>query len=355
MNSVKWPQHVEKNLFLYKDHFFQVPYLYNSPQKMIAGLEILPITEHITKKNTLTIGSVLYKAHIVYRKLDEDFWILSTHMTMKENIITVSSYDETNFKDYYFLHYSVVKQKFYTSPSTYVMVDSATWCFTKPNTKLPSYFYKKSQFQTLTFAFRKDWIRKNLTYKEIKQRKALIAFLNGKKGFTKWPDLVPDANHLAKQLTAILEDENTTAGSYTSILRKKSMHMIIQFFENAFTDNRIQDNVSLNNNSYTAVIMAEKILTQNLHLPFKGIESIAREVNIAPTQLKSWFKIVYGRSMLQYCKEKNLILALQLLKKSKVDIKDISIFTGYSSASRFAATFKKRFNILPSKARQLSQ
>ena len=63
------------------------------------------------------------------------------------------------------------------------------------------------------------------------------------------------------------------------------------------------------------------------------------------------FKSVFGMSMLQYHKEKNLLLAEQLVKNSDVQIKNIAITTGFESASKFSASFKKRFGKLPSELR----
>jgi AraC-like DNA-binding protein len=63
------------------------------------------------------------------------------------------------------------------------------------------------------------------------------------------------------------------------------------------------------------------------------------------------FKIVYGYSMLNYNKEKNMLFAKQLITNHDVNIKNIANTTGYNSSSRFAASFKKRFGILPIAAR----
>ena len=79
-----------------------------------------------------------------------------------------------------------------------------------------------------------------------------------------------------------------------------------------------------------------------------GIDFIARAVNLSPTKLKMIFKTFFGFSMLQYHKEKNMLLALQLIKNSTMQIRNIALVTGYESASNFTAAFKKRFGFLPS-------
>ncbi|MNR55027.1 Regulatory protein PchR [compost metagenome] len=83
-----------------------------------------------------------------------------------------------------------------------------------------------------------------------------------------------------------------------------------------------------------------------------GIDKIAFEVNTSPTKLKANFKTVFGFSMLQYHKEKNMLLAKQLLQNSEIEVQIIAIITGFESASKFSAAFKKRFNELPSVFRE---
>jgi AraC-like DNA-binding protein len=90
----------------------------------------------------------------------------------------------------------------------------------------------------------------------------------------------------------------------------------------------------------------------NLNFTFIGVDTIAKEISMSPTKLKSNFKMIYGFSMLQYHKEKNLLLAKQLLENSDVLINHIFVLTGYESASKFTAAFKKRFKKLPSDIRK---
>ena len=65
------------------------------------------------------------------------------------------------------------------------------------------------------------------------------------------------------------------------------------------------------------------------------------------------FKSVYGTSMLQYQKEKKLLLAMQMVQNTDMQMKNIAFAIGYTNQSKFAANFKKRFDKLPSEVRFL--
>ncbi|MCP2027827.1 AraC-like DNA-binding protein [Flavobacterium sp. HSC-32F16] len=349
MNLDNWPKHIHKYLFLLKDDFFQLPYLYNSPQSMIKGLVSLPIAKHNPSSQFISVDSPLYNSNIYYRKIDESFWIMFTKMNMKQNVVTISSYDENVFNDYYFLNLTIFEFKFNIKDSKSVTLLNTSWTFNKPYTEVPNYFYKETEGTIISFAMKKDWLRKELNTKTIPERKEIISFLNNKRGFYRWVDIAPNAQILAKELSEILNQENSTFDHIN--LRKKSIQLILEFFKNSSIDSRIADNVSLSNSDYRNAAKAEKIIIKNLHFPFQGIEYIAKEVNTSPTKLKTNFKIIYGFSMLNYHKEKNMLFATQLIPNPEISIKDIANITGYNSSSRFSAAFKKRFGTLPSQVR----
>lgn len=93
---------------------------------------------------------------------------------------------------------------------------------------------------------------------------------------------------------------------------------------------------------------AERMLVNALTTHFPGIDIIATTVHMSPTKLKTLFRKVYGNSLLQYYQEKQMILALSLLKTEKLTIKEVSNNLGYDNPSNFTLAFKKVHNFLPS-------
>ncbi|TDE42161.1 AraC family transcriptional regulator [Flavobacterium rhamnosiphilum] len=352
MTIDNWPKHIQKYLFLLKDGFFEFPYLFNSPEVMLDSIIKLPITDHVPSKQSIYLNTPLYEATMRYRKIEEGFWLLATDMDVRENIIAKSGYDNNQSSDYYLLTFSVFEYKFPFKDSDDVRLLSTCWTFSKPETEVTTYFYKGTTGKFFSFAINKKWADQNLSSKKIPQRKAIKKFLNGKKGSYTWLNIAPKAHDLAKKITKNLEPE--CEGGFDSVnFKKDCMKLIIEFFDNSFEDNRILDNVSLSNLDYYNVAKAEKMILHNLHLPFVGIGCIAKDVNTSPTKLKSNFKAVFGFSMLQYHKEKNMLLAMQLIQNSDIHIQNIATVTGYDCAGRFASKFKKRFGKLPSEVRFL--
>lgn len=351
MTVENWPKHIQKYLFLLKDGFFEFPYLFNSPQLMLESIIKSTVTFHEAVKQYIFLNTPLYKATMRYRKIEDGFWLMATEMDVHENIIAKSTYDKNQPSDYYLLTFSVFEYRFPFQDEDAILL-STCWTFSKPETEITTYFYKGTTGNFFSFAINKEWADKNLTSRKFPQRKAIRKFLNGKKGSYTWLDIAPKAHDIAHNIKKALLKENDEEFNKAAF-RKECMKLIVEFFDHSFQDSRITDNISLSNLDYHNVARAEKMILQNLHLPFVGIESIAKDVNTSPTKLKANFKAVFGFSMLQYHKEKNMLLAMQLLKKTSINIQIIATVTGHDSAGRFASGFKKRFGKLPSEVRLL--
>jgi AraC-like DNA-binding protein len=351
MTTNDWAKHIQKFLFLLKDDFFELPYLSNSPQVMLDSLIKIPVMKHNALKQLISSDNTFWKGKMRYRKMEEGFWILETNINLKENVLAKATYTKDHLKDYYILSFSVFEYKFPFKYSDDIILLSTCWTFYKPETEVATYFYKGTEGKFFNIAMNKEWVEQNIKSDKFCGNGVLENFFNTQKGFYTWLDIAPKAHALSKKISKILEDEDKISLN-TQDLRKSCMKLITEFFKNSFEDSRIVDNISLSNLDYYHVAKAEKMILHNLQSAFLGIDKIAYEVNTSPTKLKANFKIVFGFSMLQYHKEKNMLLAQQLLQNSDVEIQIIAAITGYESASKFSAAFKKRFSKLPSAFRE---
>ncbi len=351
MTTNDWAHHIQKFLFLLKDEFFELPYLSNSPQVMLDSLIKLPIIEHNSLQQLITTNNAFWKGKMRYQKMEVGFWILETNLVIKENILAKAKYTKDHLKDYYILSFSVFDYKFPFKDSDDIVLKSTCWTFYKPETEVATYFYKGTEGKFFNIAMNKKWVDEHLKSGKFSEKGVLERFFNTQKGFYTWLDIAPKAHILSKKISKILEAEDKIYINKEE-LRKNCMKLITEFFNNSFEDSRITDNISLSNLDYFNVAKAEKMILHNLQSTFLGIDQIAAEVNTSPTKLKANFKTVFGFSMLQYHKEKNILLSKQLLQNSQVEIQMIAAIAGYESASKFTAAFKKRFGELPSVFRE---
>jgi AraC-like DNA-binding protein len=354
MRLVKWIKFIKENINFYRDGFFELPYLSNSPEILIKSIINSPSSRHVREQQAVYRNNPFSKGVLHYREIEEGFWIMVTSIKFKKNTMLKAIYDEDVVSDYYTLTFSVFQSevKVQNTFCDKTPFSSKYWGFKKPGTEVGAYFYKGSVCEFYLYGFSKEWAQKKFSFTTLPEDNSIKNFLNSNKGFITYQDIVPNAQELSKE---ILENLKTFRKDLSSeaTLKAQTFHLVSTFFENAFVDQRIENDTPIDTPDYRKIAKAEKLIMDNLTSSFLGVENIAQQVDMSPTKLKSAFKSVYGTSMLQYQKEKKLLLAMQMVQNTDMQMKNIAFAIGYTNQSKFAANFKKRFDKLPSEVRFL--
>lgn len=82
------------------------------------------------------------------------------------------------------------------------------------------------------------------------------------------------------------------------------------------------------------------------------IEELSRQYLINPTTLKAAFKAVYGVSLAAHMKKHRMEQAAKMLRETDMSIASIAQAVGYDSQSKFTASFKASFRVLPREYRK---
>jgi AraC-like DNA-binding protein len=350
---LKWDEYIGTQLFSNEDGFYKLPYLSNCPQLMVESFAALPVARHDVQEQILSTDNPYFKGEQYYIEIEDGLWLFATDFTFRKNIVSKARYNQQLPSDYYFLSFAVFEYKFPTNEklTEFATLLSTTCTFYKPDTEVATFFYENTNGKVFNIAFTRNWALKNLTFETSTDAAIVDRFLNNETGFINWLDIVPQAHKLGNDIWQYLKrpvGEDCELGCLGTTLKK----IIFDFFNTALAERRITGYLQLNNPDYANVAAAEKLILTHLTNPFLGVDKISRTVNVSPTKLKVIFKSVFGFSMLQYQKERNLLLAMQLLEKSSMRIGNIALTTGYESASKFTASFKKRFGVLPSVMRR---
>lgn len=352
MNVGKWVKFIKDNINFYRDGFFELPYLSNSPQVIIKSIVNSPSVKHVEEEQAVYRNNPFSQGVMRYREIEEGLWVIVTSITFKKNVMLKAIYDEDYPIDYYTLTFSVFESevKLQNTFADKTPFSSKYWGFKKPGTPVGAYFYKGSECEFNLFAFSKDWAERNFSFETLSEDNHIKKFLNSDSGFITYQNIVPNAEQLSKEILVILEDNKQDILS-KALLKTQAFQLIATFFKNASLDQRIGSYTLQETPDYRKIAKAEKMLLETIANPFLGVEYIAEKVGMSPTKLKLTFKLVHGVSMMQYHKEKKLLLAMQMIQNTDMQIKNIALATGYKSSSKFTANFKKRFGKMPSEIR----
>ncbi len=102
----------------------------------------------------------------------------------------------------------------------------------------------------------------------------------------------------------------------------------------------------LKKNDLESMRHIEQILSSRLE-GFPSLESLAHEVFMSTSKLKTLFKQVYGYTLYDYYNKSRLQRAKEMLVTGQFSIKQAGCEIGFSNLSHFAKAFKKEYGVLP--------
>lgn len=82
------------------------------------------------------------------------------------------------------------------------------------------------------------------------------------------------------------------------------------------------------------------------------IDQLANTYHLSATNLKKYFREVYGNSIYAYLKEHRIRTAAEMLRDSDMTISQVAGLVGYDNPSKFAQSFKSIMGINPSEYRK---
>lgn len=106
------------------------------------------------------------------------------------------------------------------------------------------------------------------------------------------------------------------------------------------------------NPNYYAVVQTKKYLREH-DTENPDMEKLSREVGLSPNYLRSLFKEMTGKTILEYSVELRMDKAAKLLKNKSLRVKEVSAAVGYGNVSYFGTLFQKKFGVTPNEYRKM--
>ncbi|MET0505456.1 MAG: AraC family transcriptional regulator [Luteibacter sp.] len=91
---------------------------------------------------------------------------------------------------------------------------------------------------------------------------------------------------------------------------------------------------------------ARRVLDAHLAQP-PAADELARRLGVGETTLRRIFKAEFGRSMLDYLRDRRLEVGRQMLREKKWQVSQIAYHVGYSNPANFAHAYKARYGHPP--------
>lgn len=349
-NIKNWFKHFQQYFFTYKDGFFELSYLYNSPETLIECLKKMPFNYHFPKQNLIKTGNPFVKGVLQYCKLEDGLWITATHMNYKQNISFKSIYDEHIESGYYCLSFNIAENKI--AKSSYdlknLTITNTTWVLLKPMAVSNATCIKGCHIYYYTIYIHKNWLIQNIIANSSLDTVELKAFLNSDVNCKIWSDNSKFPHKVVEPIQTIFDVLKEKNELNTLKLKLETSQLILSFFTEIFNKNSGVNQYAISNKDQVKILKIENYLLENLTAKFEGIDALATQFSISPTKLKTDFKNVYGMPVFTFFQQKQMELANEYLQFENYRINQIASLFHYENGSKFAATFKKHQGLLPS-------
>jgi AraC-like DNA-binding protein len=347
-----WFIHFQKYFFKYKQGFYELSYIANSPAATIESYIKMPFFKHNKKHQTFNLSNLFMKVLYRYYKIEEGLWLSVSEVSIFKNIKINLLYDEFIDDKYYTLSLNFVNSN---SAKISNLVNNAwplsnmSWILIKPRENTYHLNFKDSNAKYIVFNFTEKWLQEQLKANGLFYNCNIEQFLLSDDKYTLFSDNNNELFNWYDNFNDLFNQELIPENKAQQLEFRKWSNTLLTYFANQFKLNEGFDkHIKLSTSDNQKIQAIENYLTKNLTNQFIGIEELAKLFFVSPTKLKLNFKSVYGVSIYQYYLSKQMILAHQLISEKNVLIKDVAALLGYDNVSKFTLAYKKHFGFLPS-------
>ncbi len=340
-----WFAKFQKYKVTYREGFFRVSNLANSPFTIIETCDNMPFCKHVRNKKLVTSSTLFFDLQLYYTEIEEGLWVLVSDLKFKKNVAIKNIYDEGlpinyNFINLYYNNKTVKNKSMLVNGM--VLFDK-TWSVFKAGNAKDVFHFKDAHENNITVYFTNEWLEKQKNSKSYFMNSNIAQFFNSANTYFFIPDKDLSSNTLyQKFLNFAIQN-----GDYSKNKEVKdlTLNFFKQFIDNCKFEINSTQYFKIQDKDRKKIQKTEKYLIDNILKSFPGIENIAKEVGVSPTKLKADFKVVHNQSIYHYYRYHQMNLAHKLISNNAKTIKEVANVLGYENASKFAAVFKEQFGV----------
>ena len=342
----KWIIQFKPYFFTYSNGFFKFYYLANSPELIVNSIKKMPFVDFDETKEILSLNNSFLKSTLRYAELEKGLWVLNSRIFYKNNITYEAFYDASLPSNYYCLTINFIQNEY---SSVFYKFDKYTISnqsinFLKPQKECDNFHFKGSFESQYVIYFDEEWMEKNIRKNPNVAENFLKLLHNEEIGFATFNLIKSKFDKISTDFITLFDED-----SVLNIFKLKLVtHNFFDLFLSSFDEFQVLDIHTISNKDRALIDKVERYLMANIYEKFLGIEQLAIHFNVSSTKLKSDFKKVHGTSIFTFFQTKQMELAYHIISKDKLKIKEVAALFQYENASKFAKTFKKVYNILPS-------
>lgn len=344
----RWYDKIKPYLFKYKDGFFELPYLGNTPLSMIESFRKMPFIQHDDAKKRIISNSPFVDAIVSYHVINNDLIFMHSVLMIKANICFKSIIKKEITEEYYCLTYTTNLDESNSSKRIIYgeQLENSTLQLIKPTVNIKTYHFKNAHFESFLLYFTEKWLL-DFCKKSKSPNEKILEFIHSKD--QTFISNIDNKDFFTRLLNEFKSDLKLDFDKRDNkLLNSRIIEFLQLSIHSSFTKSFTNQYFHISNSDRTKIEEVEKILEEHITTKFPGIEKIAHQIGVSETKLKYLFKQQHQLTLLGYYQEKKMQAAEKMLAKGEHKVSEVANYFGYSNASKFSAMFKNHINSLPS-------
>lgn len=346
-----WKLKIKKYFFSYRNGFFELYQVSNSPQILLHNFIHMPFVKYEEKYQTIHTENPFLKVKIFHLEFEEGLLVMLSDAFYKKNVMDCMLYDKEQPCDHFFISLKVSQKQV---NSKYPLVNGTSyghnmWSICKPAGIKNLCHFKDSHEQFYTLFFNHTWLVNYLKQADEKVVRFIKDFLKSDTTYMIWPRYADPGENNYSLFKDTLENTIPLSEINREEFRKLSLGMFEDFISSIVRVDLHANHLKMSNEQRLKIFKAEDYISSFYTQEFPGVEQVAEKVGISPTGLKTGFKHVYGCSIYKYFRSQKMKIAQSILQQNRdIKIKTLASQMGYDNAAKFAAAFKEETGNLPS-------
>jgi AraC-like DNA-binding protein len=294
------------------------------------------------RNNALQFDNQIVKGELIKRDPEPGLWLRKWTFTVLEKIVLRKMPEtepaEKKFCLVYFLNPSLFSLR--NKARNFNVTSHQNSLFFSSDATMDFSVVPKQPFYCLDIAFTASWVLKQFEDADEVFKTALKTYLDkccGKPLFE--PCCKNEFQTLHQLETSMHADQEDFL-----FIRSNVYKLVLDFFRKLF--NRNEASVVESAVHYNQIMKAKMLIASDVRKQPK-VKVISREVNMSISSLLRQFKLIYGKSIQEYCVETKMDFAKTLLLKNRITVKEIAEMLGYKQASSFIEIFTKHHGCSP--------
>lgn len=338
----------QKYTVKFKDGYFHLHNIANSPQTMIDSFAQMPFIKHDKNLRKASYKSLFVNGQFYYLEIETGLWVFVSELDFKRNVVIHNLFDPLYPSEYNIvnLHFNNTTIKSQNTIINGMLLSDRTWAFFRPGKIKRDYHFKDSLELNVTIYFTDEWFYSNFQQDEDGLGKNLIKFFETEYPYLFIDDIGKDTDNYYTQFLKRITEPKLEQNKEN--IRTELMELIHRFLTLYNQNTEEEGYITITDKDRKAVQKAVHYLMDNLTAEFPGIDETAKYVGVSSTKIKADFKQIHKKSLFQYFRFHQMQLAEKLLTEKSHSVKEVAELLGYSNTSKFSTSFKNQFGVLPS-------